>query len=246
MRRADLGELLRGDAPVVAVSVTDADPGKTAAALWAADVDVAELRIDRFGRRDPASVVAVARAFGTLPTIATIRSVAEGGGWADDDETRAALFAAVLGVVDGVDVELSSKGILRRVVDGAREAGRTVIVSHHDFEATPSIGELDALAEQAKENGADYVKVATMPRSQRDVRTLAEFTMRNADIGLITVAMGEYGATSRVFFPVLGSRLTFAHLGHASAPGQLPVAELSPLLRRFYPGYRGDGGPAGS
>jgi 3-dehydroquinate dehydratase-1 len=180
----------------------------------------------------------VARAYAAVPTLVTIRSAAEGGAWSGDERARAALFGAVVDLVDGVDVELSSTAILPGVIAAAHAAGRVVVVSHHDFDATPPVETLAEVAERAKAAGADYVKVAMMARDQRDVRTLADFTLRYAGLGLIAVAMGPYGAASRVFFPSLGSRLTFAHLGRASAPGQLPVAELLPLLRRFCPDDR--------
>jgi 3-dehydroquinate dehydratase-1 len=47
--------------------------------------------------------------------------------------------------------------------------------------------------------------------------------------------MGEAGTLSRVFFPAAGSLLTYGHVGRPTAPGQLGRAELSALVRRFYP-----------
>ena len=47
--------------------------------------------------------------------------------------------------------------------------------------------------------------------------------------------MGGLGAISRLVFPIAGSLLTYAHVGRPTAPGQLTVAELRPLLDRFYP-----------
>ena len=46
----------------------------------------------------------------------------------------------------------------------------------------------------------------------------AEAAVRPADI---VIAMGPHGTNSRVFFPALGSRLTYAHVGHHVVSGQL-------------------------
>ena len=76
-----------------------------------------------------------------------------------------------------------------------------------------------------------------MALSSQDVRTLALLTLRATDTKLITIAMGSLGITSRVFFPAIGSRMTYAFIGGESAPGQLAFSETFYLLRRFYPTF---------
>src|SRR5262249_29954853 len=163
------------------------------------------------------------RQFAACPTIATIRSAAEGGAWDAPDRARLELFQHVMPYVDAVDVELSSEAIVADVVDAARPAGAVVIVSHPDFVGTPPDAELDAIVGCARDAGADYVKVAAMATSSDDVRRLAAFTVRHAASGLIVIAMGDLGSVSRVFFPALGSRLTYAHRGEHPVAGQLDL-----------------------
>ena len=56
----------------------------------------------------------------------------------------------------------------------------------------------------------------------------------------IVIAMGAHGVASRVFFPLLGSLITYGYLHQAVAPGQLSLADLTAELRRYSPEYAGD------
>jgi len=225
-----------GPAPPVAVSFTDdIGPGDVELARRAG-VDVAELRVDRFGSFATDHVVMQVRLFDRFPTLATVRSAAEGGDWTGSEREREEMFHTLLPHVDGVDVELASAETLATVIDGTRRQDKVLIVSMHDFEATPRRRDLDAVVERAGQLGADVVKVATTVRSTSDLRELARFTLDHAERGVIVIAMGDHGSASRVFFPALGSRLTFAATTHP-VPGQLTYRRTFEMLRSFYPEY---------
>ena len=230
-------DALKARVPLIAVPFTDRSAANAAVDAKAAGLDVAELRVDLFSSYDPAAVLATIRRFAGLPTIGTIRSKAEGGNWDRSEQQRASLFAAIMDDVDAVDIELSSSDILEPIVDDARRRDKIVIVSHHDFAATPSLERLNALAQQAKAAGADYVKIAAMAQSAADIQTLAQFTIANSALGLISIGMGPHGLCSRILFPALGSRLTFASLGQATAPGQLTFEQTFDMFRTLYPDY---------
>lgn len=233
----ELSELLLGGIPLIAVSFADKSSDRDLAGAQAGGLDVAELRIDRYSSADDLHVVKHVQRFSAFPTIATIRTSGEGGDWRGTESERLHLFKAVVPEVHGIDIELSSVDILLELVEVAKFHGKVVIISTHNFDGTPSSEQLDETAAKAKSLGADYVKVAAMAKSAEDVRTLAAFTLRNASLGLIVVAMGPHGGVSRVFFPALGSRLTYAHAGEHAVPGQLGFAETFDLLRRFYPAF---------
>lgn len=229
--------LLDSDVPLVAVSFSD-DDSVLARDAQAAGVDVAELRIDQFSSTDVAHVLKQVRAFEGLSTLATIRSAHEGGGWRGAEEERLTLFRAVAPLVDAVDIELSSREIIGKVIAAARQHGAVVIVSYHNFECTPGTDELEAIINDAKNVGADLVKVSTMATSSNDVKRLASLLLNTEDDSkLIVIAMGATGTVSRVFFPALGSRLTYSFFGASTAPGQLDYPETFRLLRKFYPAY---------
>jgi 3-dehydroquinate dehydratase-1 len=194
-----------------------------------------ELRIDLFAERGGEAVLARARACRPATLLATIRSAREGGQWDGDEGERLALFRAVIPGVDAVDIELSSRDILDEVAAAAKSAGKTVIISFHDFESTPELGRLAEICAEARKKGADIVKIATFARDPRDIRVLARLTLDEAEKDIITVGMGPLGALTRIFFPALGSLLTYAHAGAATAPGQLNYRRTRELLDLFYP-----------
>jgi 3-dehydroquinate dehydratase-1 len=200
--------------------------------------DVAELRIDRFERHDRAHVEALCRTARALdrPVIATIRAANEGGAVALDDAQRTALFQAVWSLVDAVDIELRAR-ICRSVIDDAHRHGKTAIVSHHDFAATPSDAELAALCDAAADSGADIVKITAHAASAADTDRLLGLLRARRDRGLIVIAMGTHGVASRVFFPLFGSLLTYGFVAQSGAPGQLPLAELYRELQRYSPAF---------
>jgi 3-dehydroquinate dehydratase-1 len=223
-----LGDLeLAAARPLVAVSFTDADGRDEVAAARAAGVAIAELRIDLFARLTPDYVVLQAERLAGLPMLATIRLAAEGGAWTGDEAQRQALFAAVLPHVGGIDIELRAAETLAVLGPLAREEGKLVVVSHHDFEKTPDYAELKEVCRRAAEAGADVVKIAAMVTSDQDIATLARLLVEKPAPNLVVIGMGEKGLATRIAFPAKGSLFTFAAKGdRASAPGQIPYLAL--------------------
>lgn len=227
--------LLDGRTPRIAVSfdrhVTNADLQRARAS----GVDLAELRIDHWPCPEPSAVLSTLRALSGLPLLATIRHAREGGAWSHSEARRLALFEALTPHVDAIDVELSAETILVQARRTVREHGKTLLISSHDFTRTPSYDALQKLLDRALEAGADVVKIATMAHSDDDVQSLARLLLANKPVPLVTIAMGKHGIKSRVFFPALGSRFTFAAInGKAMAPGQLPLEQLTQALETFY------------
>ncbi|WP_367136778.1 type I 3-dehydroquinate dehydratase [Saccharothrix sp. HUAS TT1] len=233
-----LRALLDEGVPLVAVSFDDTDSEQAAEQARSAGVDVAELRVDRFSRTDAAHVRDQVRAFRGLPVLATVRSAAEGGGWTGSEQERLDLFRELAPLVDAVDVELSAESIAADVVGAAHAAGSLAIVSYHNFDHTPGIGELTEIAAAAKGVGADVVKISTMATTGADLKVLASLLLaEGADSDVVVIAMGAIGTVSRIFFPALGSRLTYTFIGHQPTSGQLDFAETTRLMRLFHPTY---------
>lgn len=228
-----IGSLPLGTAVAIAVPFDDRPARADVQALRAGGLDVAELRVDAFASRDPTRALAELAKYDGIPTLATIRIRAEGGAWAGGEAERAKLFLALLPHVGAIDVELAAHEVLPELCAAAREAGRLVIASHHDFDRTPEPGALADLSARAQQAGADVVKIAARVRAPEDVRTLAAALLAPAPIGRIVIGMGDAGLATRVLFPALGSLLTYAHAGCSTAPGQLPLDELVGLLRRI-------------
>ena len=229
-----IGSVELGVRPCVAVPFADRTTRAEVLALARRGLDVAELRVDHFARFDPAHVLAQLDVFAGVPVLATIRSAAEGGGWQRPEAERLALFRALIPRVDAVDVELASE-IARDVVGAARGAGKLAITSFHDFAKTPGDGALADVVALGRALGADVVKIATAVAGPGDVRSLARLLVSTEDIGLIAIGMGDRAVATRLLFPALGSLLTYAHAGAATAPGQIPLDEMPSLLRRLFP-----------
>jgi hypothetical protein len=140
---------LEAGRPAVAVSFTDADSAGDIAAARAAGVAIAELGVDLFADASIDIVVATARRLGGLPLLATIRMSEEGGAWTGGEAKRQALFEAVLPHVDAIDIELRAADTLAVLAPKAAAAGKALVVSHHDFAATPDPEELAVIARRA-------------------------------------------------------------------------------------------------
>lgn len=235
----------KGRAKVI-VPITGRTPEELveqAAALAPYELDVVEWRVDfldvatqvegvlEAGRR-------VVDVLGGRPVLFTFRTQAEGGAQAIEPDAYVALHLAVIesGLVDAVDVELSFDAVAgQRVIDAAHASGVAVVGSSHDFHATPPTDDMVARLVAMQERGCDVAKIAVMPLDASDVLRLLQatwiMTSRHDATPVLTMAMGGLGVVTRLAAQTFGSCATFAMVGRASAPGQVPVEELQPILR---------------
>jgi 3-dehydroquinate dehydratase-1 len=136
-----------------------------------------------------------------------------------------------------VDIELSTPKHLReKVVSGAKKAGMSVIMSHHDFSATPPIDTLVDVARRLAGAGCDIAKIVTFAEEPRDALRMLDFLVKvqgEVSVPVIAFAMGEAGRLSRVAAPLLGSPIVYAAAGKTTAPGQFDVATTKQLLREL-------------
>jgi len=223
------------------LAASTADLGDEPAAR--AHADAVEFRMDLAA--DP--LAALDAYDGRLPLLATNRPAWEGGeAPAGPDRLEALAAAAEHPRVGAVDVELAAlagdgesgadPATARRVRERAREHGAGVVVSVHDFEATPSRERLADLLEGACERG-DAGKLAVTAADPGDVLDLLAATHERTRAGdrVATVAMGEAGRHSRAVTPLYGSRIGYAPVdpADATAPGQYDLATLADLVGRL-------------
>lgn len=200
--------------------------------------DLLEWRVDFY--RDIASTAevlataaALREAAAGIPILFTRRNAREGGQPIALDEPRVvALYQAACAsrLVDLVDFEMgNAMEHVAQVREAAQVHGIGLVLSFHDFHATPPPSELLARFAEAAALGADVGKVAVMPAAMEDVHGLLGATLeatRQLDIPVISMAMGPLGAVSRLCGGAFGSALTFAIGAAASAPGQMPIADV--------------------
>lgn len=242
------------EAPLVVGTVAPAGLAALAAAAPEARLaDLIEARVDlAMGEADPAApppppptaaelsgIFQSCRALeGTgTPVLATIRLVADGGRW-NEDAARLPLFEQALteGRCSWVDVEVES-AIAAEVVSRARWLGRRVVVSHHDFAATPDPDELDAIVTRARALHPHVIKVATRVDDLEGHDRLLDLLRRHRGEALAVIGMGAVGRPLRTYLPAIGSRLTYGFVDAAAAPGQVPVPELVARLIADCPAY---------
>lgn len=229
-------------------------------------VDLVEWRVDLYepapagpgagsavAGSDPGPAVAALETLAGLlpdtPILATFRTTAEGGSAEIADDAYAALIEALAatGLAAAVDVEYRHPRAASAIA-AAHAHGVAVVASNHDFEATPPAGEIVARLQAMEDAGADVAKIAVMPRSASDVVTLlaaTESRHRAAAIPLITMSMGPLGAVTRISGGTFGSAATFATVGGASAPGQLPAAAVRATLDLLGAGTAAPDAPGG-
>ena len=188
-------------------------------------MDLAESPLDTLGSYD-----------GDLPILATNRADWEGGEATDDRRRLDTLSEAVEhDAVEAVDIELETmrSGNGEHVAEHAREHGADVVVSSHDFEATPGMGTLQETLREAGTYG-DVGKVAVTAQARTDVLDLLGATRAATAEGdrVATMAMGEPGRHSRAVAPLYGSRIGYAPVDPeaATAPGQYDLATLRELV----------------
>ncbi|KPU43305.1 3-dehydroquinate dehydratase [Oxobacter pfennigii] len=200
--------------------------------------DIVEWRADYFdGAEDEQDLVNalinIRNLLPDYPVIFTCRMIEEGGVKAISKEIRAAMAKTAIrsGLVDIVDFELINGGeILAGIIDEGRKANIYVVVSHHNFAATPPKEVIINKLLDAQNFGGDIAKIAVMPEGMKDVLTLLEATLefkeKHAKIPFISISMSGKGAISRTAGHLFGSCLTFASGTKASAPGQISIDDL--------------------
>jgi len=185
------------------------------AAEWA---DLVEIRGDFIRDLDLGLLLRVK----PRPVIFTLRSREQGGAYHGSERRRleTILQAARCGA-DYVDVEFSApwQVILQGV---PRER---VILSHHDFEKTPT--DLNSLADAMAASGAGILKIAVRACCLADNVRVAHLLERGRErnLKLCALAMGNAGLSSRILGSLWGSWMAFASLpgGDETAEGQVPA-----------------------
>lgn len=214
--------------PLVVAAVSEEAPNKAREAKEEG-ADAVEIRIDMYD--DGEVAIKDVRECDTLPVIATYRETEE----VTEEKRTEALLEATRDA-EAVDIDVSSPDeTIERVTGGAREKDVTVIASHHDFEATPSVDEMWKTLQDAWEVG-DVAKLAVTPKAESDVLDLLRLTLEAQKEGnepFCTISMGALGSYTRFVAPLYGSFLTYASYGGSTAPGQLSVREVRRYMERF-------------
>ena len=105
-----------------------------------------------------------------------------------------------------------------------------VIVSYHNFEATPP---LDSVVTRVTKIPADFYKVVTTARKPSDNARILAAAKSATRQRMIVLAMGELGFPTRVLSPIFGGVYTYAApmLAQGTAAGQVSARSLRHIYR---------------
>ncbi len=216
-----------------------------AKAIEEAGADVIEWRADYFDEAgDWREAVRQMKAAVAKPILYTFRTRAEGGvcttPLSDTSYRKKVIEAIESGLFEAVDIEIA-RGRAEQLVDAARQAGVTSIVSWHYLD--PEWLKADDVSDdtfvrlaQMTEVNPDIVKIAVMPTKANDITYFMDSVALWTDTyqpPVIAMCMGKVGALTRVGASAFGSCATFASAAQTSAPGQLDVATTRKLLELF-------------
>jgi len=198
--------------------------------------DVVEIRLDVWGtffREDFTDKLTRFKSKIAIPMLMTFRGGHPYPNWWQPYHWRALSPAAL------VDFEWNPKYPWKDIRHQAALQGVGLIISHHDYNATPSAAKLLSIAKAAYAKGAEMVKIATQVKSESDIRTLLEVSATLADHKkrITVMGMGALGGASRLAAPIFGSRLIYGFIGTPTAVGQWPFKDLQDRMRLLYPRY---------
>lgn len=209
-----------------------------------AGADLIELRMDSLSpmpeREEAAAACRAVREEAGLPLLFTLRTARDGGAGSADAAAYEALLMALAreGACDAVDVELSvGEAAFARIARAAHEAGVPVVGSSHEFGRIRDAALAGSWLSRQAELGADVLKAAVMAHDRIEALALCLDMARAGQAQgrpYIAIAMGPCGVFSRAACEAVGSCLTFATAGEASAPGQMEARALRRTLRLIH------------
>jgi 3-dehydroquinate dehydratase/shikimate dehydrogenase len=145
------------------------------------------------------------------------------------EEQLAILDRAVSNGAQAVDIEIETAESAKERLQQFR--GRVeVIVSYHNFEATPP---LEPIIGRVSRIPADAYKVVTTARKPSDNARILAAAKAQPKQHMIVLAMGELGFPTRVLSPVFGGIYTYATpmLTQGTAAGQVCARSLRHIYR---------------
>jgi 3-dehydroquinate dehydratase-1 len=167
-----------------------------------------------------------------LPMLVSFRGGHPFPAWWQPLHWRALASAAM------IDVEWNPKYPWKEIRAQAQALNLGLMISHHDYDRTPTLKALLAIAKAAVKQGAQVVKIATKINDEADLRTLVDVN-RSLDAKTLgtVMGMGAWASLSRLAAPLFGSCLVYGFIGSATAIGQSPYRELQERMRSLNPRY---------
>lgn len=193
--------------------------------------DIIEWRADYLPKEEILTVApAIFEKFVGREVLFTLRTNREGGNIALEDGEYVNLIKEVNAIYqpDYIDYEyFSHMAVFNEMLEFSN-----LVLSYHNFEETPG-NIMEAFSEMTSLSPR-VVKIAVMPKTNQDVLDLMNFTRGfktlNPEQEYAVMAMGKLGRITRVAGELMGSCWSYASLDEESAPGQIPLHQLTKFL----------------
>lgn len=153
----------------------------------------------------------------------------------DPDRRMQTMVTALKAGASYVDIEIEAESYFRKdLIRTAKQYGRDVIISYHNFDHTPHTSRLKKIVSSCMKMGADVVKVACQVKGDADIRTL--MGLYSEGERMIIIGMGKKGLITRIVSPFAGAEFTFASPAHGkeTAPGQITREELTNIIDQIH------------
>ncbi|MBO1199888.1 type I 3-dehydroquinate dehydratase [Staphylococcus simiae] len=203
-----------------------------------ADIDIVELRIDQLHDVSKEAIRVLIKDLRSIlnqqQLLVTYRTNQQGGkgNLLQDDYINLLYMLAETKDIDIIDIEWDQHidvNLYQHMIATVQPMTK-VILSHHNFDETPTQEELNFIYYKMQKFQPDYVKVAVMPQDKDDViKLLQAMSLASQSISskVVGISMSHLGLVSRTAQGVFGGSLTYGCLGEPQAPGQIDVSQLS-------------------
>lgn len=208
-------------------------------------IDIVELRIDQWENFVIKNVDIVIQQLRGLnldfKILVTYRTSNQGGKGNVEETTYIDILKLLIEYAQFELLDIEWSGAINtdqyaQLITDAQEKNLNVVLSHHNFEETPSLEEIKFIYYKMQKLAPQYLKLAVMPNNKEDVLHLLEamsVTSDNTPYKVIGISMSHLGLVSRVAQGVFGGSISYGCLGEPQAPGQIHVKALKQQLE-FY------------
>lgn len=194
--------------------------------------DAVEIRVDALlVQKVPLAKIEAALHARRHPVLLTLRLPAEGGHRSWKRAERRDLFLRLLPLVEAIDIELASLGILSDVLAEAQRLGKTLILSAHALKAPATPAQFAKWRRQHDATPGAILKIASFIKSWRDLQRLAALLVNQPERAIAVMGVGPHAGQSRMVLAALGSRLVYGYLDQPAAPGQPSAQVLQKTIR---------------
>ena len=218
------------------VSVSETTPKKLKQVLNQALLqkrsEYAELRLDFLKPKDVPVALDLTKNM-LDRCICTLRPKTEGGVFQGSAKERISILKLIAEYNPHlIDIEYNTISKNQKLFQYVRKTKTQILVSWHDFAATPKIGVLIQRLYNMKKFSS-CIKIVTTAKNTTDVFTILSLYGKSHNVNLIAFAMGKKGKISRILSLYLNSPYSYVALNKARAvaPGQFSIDEIKKLQK---------------